>query len=81
MYPNVIDEFETLDLVCRGRSIARYGDGEFNLVRGGNCVSQRLVPGVRAELERILRWKDPELLVAIPRLDERSPKNKNWAKL
>lgn len=80
-YPSVVDEFETLDLVTKGRSIARYGDGEFNLVRGGNCVSQKLVPGVRAELERILRWKNPQLLVAIPRLDARSPKNANWLKL
>lgn len=80
-YPAVIDEFDTLELICQGRSIARYGDGEFNLVRGGNCVSQRLTPGIRPELERILRWKNPSLLVAIPRLDRRSPKNVNWAKL
>lgn len=79
-YPDVIDEFETLDLVLAGKSIARYGDGEFNLVRGGNCVSQRSVPAIRAELTAILQWSRPNLLVAVPRIDERSPKNVNWVK-
>jgi hypothetical protein len=77
-YPVVKDEFETLDLVLAGKSIARYGDGEYNLVRGGNCVSQRRAPGVAGELQRILKSEDPRLLVAIPRLDPRSPKNANW---
>lgn len=80
VYPGVIDEFETLDLVASGKSIARYGDGEFNLVRGGNCVSQRKTPGIQVELQNILKSKDENLLVAIPRLDPRSPKNVNWVK-
>jgi len=79
-YPNVVDEFDTLNRVCAGASIARYGDGEFNLVRGGNCVSQRKAPGVQVELQNILKSNDPNLLVAIPRLDPRSPKNVNWDK-
>lgn len=79
-YPAVVDEFDTLELICQGRSIARFGDGEFNLVRGGNCVSQRRVPGIKDELRAILLSRDPECLVGIPRIDERSPKNKNWVK-
>ena len=79
-YPQVVDEWETLGLVMRGRSIARFGDGEFNLVRGGNCVSQRKVPGIQIELQNILKSHDQNLLVAIPRLDPRSPKNVNWVK-
>jgi hypothetical protein len=77
-YPAVADEFQTLDLVCAGKSIARYGDGEFNLVRGGNCVSQRAVPGIAEELRNILIQYIANLLVAIPRLDPRSPKDVNW---
>lgn len=80
MYPEVADEFETLRLVLEGNSIARYGDGEFNLVRGGNCVSQRKVPGISDELRMILRTPPKGLLVGIPRLDPRSPKNGNWRK-
>lgn len=80
-YPPVLDEFETLKQVSVGRSIARYGDGEFNLVRGGNCVSQRRAPGIQVELQNILRSNNPQLLVGIPRLDARSPKNVNWTKL
>ena len=79
-YPQVVDEFETLRLVLEGKSIARYGDGEFNLVRGGNCVSQRRVPGIRVELQQVLRWNKDNLLVAIPRLDLRSPKFSNWSR-
>jgi len=79
-YPKVVDEFDTLRQVIAGKSIARYGDGEFNLVRGGNCVSQRRVPGIQIELQNILKGNNPNLLVAIPRLDVRSPKNVNWMK-
>ena len=80
-YPDdVVGEWGTLLRVVDGKSIARYGDGEFNLVRGGNCVSQRMVPGIQVELQNILHSKDPNLLVAIPRLDKRSPKNVNWLK-
>ena len=79
-YPQVTGEYETLACVLSGMSIARYGDGEFNLVRGGNCVSQRRVPGIQTELQNILKSHDKRLLVAIPRLDPRSPKNVNWVK-
>jgi Glycosyltransferase GT-D fold len=79
-YPDVVGEWETLLQVLDGKSIARYGDGEFNLVRGGNCVSQRKVPGIQTELQNILKGKNKDLLVAIPRLDKRSPKNVNWVK-
>lgn len=77
-YPDVVDEWGTLLAVLDGKSIARYGDGEFNLVRGGNCVSQRMAPGIQIELQNILKSNHRDLLVAIPRLDKRSPKNVNW---
>ena len=80
VYPSVRDEFETLACVLDGKSVARFGDGEFNLVRGGNCVSQRMVPGIQIELQNILKSSDSNLLVGIPRLDSRSPKNVNWLK-
>jgi hypothetical protein len=79
-YPQVVDEFDTLALVLEGKSIARFGDGEFNLVRGGNCISQRKYPGLQLELQNVLKSSDDNLLVAIPRLDKRSPKIANWTK-
>ena len=79
-YPDVVEEWATLLKVLDGKSIARYGDGEFNLVRGGNCVSQKRWPGLQTELQNILHSKDDNLLVAIPRIDRRSPKNVNWVK-
>lgn len=79
-YPQVVDEFDTLALVLEGKSIARFGDGEFNLARGGNCISQRKYPGLQLELQNILKSNDPNLLVGIPRLDKRSPKIANWTK-
>lgn len=80
-YPAVVDEFETLELVCAGKSIGRFGDGEFNLARGGNCVSQVGNHEIREELMQVLHGGDKNCIVGIPRLDPRSPKDVNWSKL
>lgn len=80
MYPNVKGEEETLDQVLAGKSIARYGDGEFNLVRGGNCVSQIADEAMQAELRAILKAPHKDCIVGIPCLDHRGPKFKNWSK-
>lgn len=80
-YPEVVDEFETLRLVAGGKSIARFGDGEFNLARGGNCVSQVGSKEIRNELRDVLNTDSKECLIGIPRLDKRGPKNVNWSKL
>lgn len=80
-YPEVVDEFNTLDLICGGASIARFGDGEFNLARGGNCVSQIGDMVIREELLGLLHHNGKECLIGIPRLDPRGPKDGNWRKL
>lgn len=77
-YPDVVDEWETLNLVMEGKSIARYGDGEFKLIEGKPCVSQKADPRLAEEMRGILFCGDKRLLVAIPRLDERNPKNRAW---
>jgi hypothetical protein len=79
-YPTILDEFETLAEVLRGRSIARYGDGEFNLVRGGNCVSQVHNKRISEELRQILVEPHPNCLVGIPNMSEVGPKARNWRK-
>jgi hypothetical protein len=78
-YPAVRSEEETLREVIAGRSLARYGDGEFRLVSGSDCVSQVTGKELAAELALILKVPG-ECLVGIPRLDKRSPKITNWKK-
>jgi hypothetical protein len=80
-YPRVRDEHETLKEVLAGRSIARYGDGEFKIVRGLGCVSQVADRHLKEELANVLLSppSDP-CLRAIPRLDPQLAKNKNWSR-
>lgn len=83
-YPHVLSEEQTLDNVIRGASIGRYGDGEMNIARGGNCVSQVRDPGLAQELKLILggtiNKHATNFIVGIPNLDARSPKILNWKK-
>jgi hypothetical protein len=79
-YPVVNDEIKTLDAVLSGKSIARYGDGEFNLVKGGNCVSQVSDPKIREELARILITPKKSCLVGVPNMNAVGPKTPNWNK-
>lgn len=77
-YPQVAGEFETLEAVLAGASIARYGDGEFNLARGGSCVSQVPIPALALELQQILIAKHKECLIGIPTMDPAGPKYRQW---
>lgn len=79
-YPKVIGEIETLDLMLQGHSIARFGDGEFSLARGGNCVSQKADPNLAAELQRVLTEKNKSCLIGIPTMDPKGPKWDRWSK-
>lgn len=79
-YPSVRSEEETLAMVLAGRSIARYGDGEFKIAAGNGCVSQIPDKGLTTELREILVKGNPRCIVGIPRLDPRSPKIENWRK-
>lgn len=84
-YPHVLSEEETLRRVLAGASIARFGDGEMNLVRGGNCVSQVFDYCLAQELRLILggtlhKHAPSSFIVGIPTLDTRSPKILNWMK-
>src|SRR5690606_4833970 len=79
MLPHVLNEDATLAAIERGMSIARYGDGEMNLMRGRKCVSQVHTPALQAELLEILRAPVPNLLVGVPRLCD-GPKDHLWVK-
>jgi len=73
---SVKDEFETLDAVLAGKSIARYGDGELNNLEGKKCVPQLMVPGLAEELREIMVSKNEQCIVGIPYVDARMPPEK-----
>jgi hypothetical protein len=80
-YPKVVDENTTLDQVISGKSLTRYGDGEFRLAMGGaKNVSQVNDPKLRQELTDILVTRQKFCLIAIPDMNPESPKWWFWKK-
>lgn len=80
-YPKVVDEDTTLNLVLAGKSITRYGDGEFRLAMGGKRnVSQMNDPKLMQELQDILVTPQKFCLVGIPDMNPESPKWWFWKK-
>ncbi len=78
-YPRVVDEFTTIKLL-QTHSIARFGDGEIKLIRGGNCVSQKADKACGEELLKILIDESPVSLTGIMNLNNPSPKDWFWDK-
>lgn len=74
----IFSEMETLDQMLKGKSIARYGDGEFKIARGGAIKSQESNPAITQRLRDILADPNPPYLVGIPKCDKRGPKNDYW---
>lgn len=77
-WPCVIGELFTLQLVSEGRSIARFGDGEFNLCLGGLCITQTYTDHLAKRLRKILANPQGDCLVGIPR--QAGPKKEFWSK-
>jgi hypothetical protein len=71
-------ELETLQLVLKGHSIGRYGDGEFAHVRGKKNVSQIADPKLTRELKALLVDPPKGFIVGIPTMDPAGPKYRNW---
>lgn len=78
-YPKVIDEYATLRLMLLGRSIARFGDGEWRCAAGGGCTSQRADPKLAKELKAVLLEQGDGFIVGIPKV-EGCPRAESWAK-
>lgn len=69
MYPRVLSEFETIELLLKeGKSIARYGDGELKLCLGRKNVSQEYHPRLGKRLVEILKSNDEQCVIGIPHL-------------
>lgn len=76
-YPSVIGEQTTLRLVLDGRSLARYGDGEFRLCRNVGIPCQRFERSLAERLRGLLR-ESGECLVGIPNINSDTPKRAFW---
>ncbi len=79
-YPDVVGEFDTLRAVCAGKSLARYGDGEFKLAYGGSGIKSQIGhPMLAARLREILS-DSGDCLVGIPNIRSQTPKFSFWQK-
>jgi len=69
VYPKVKTKEETLsELVKSEKSIARYGDGEFNLIWGESLPFQDFSEKLQKRLQEILVSNNENLLVCIPHI-------------
>jgi hypothetical protein len=79
-YPRVLSEADTLTAVVGGRSLARYGDGEFKLCNDGSGIKSQVGhPELARRLRGILHDAGP-CLVGIPNIHSKTPKAAFWAK-
>lgn len=79
-YPAVVDEVETMQAVCSGASIARYGDGELKMCRhAASLKSQVHDRALQLRLRAILRSPGP-CLIGVPNLGRKGPKHAHWSK-
>ena len=60
---------ETIDALLHSeKSLVRFGDGEFAMMRGVNLVLQKSDAALTGKMQEILRNEDPELIVTIPEI-------------
>lgn len=78
-YPSVLSEDETLREVLAGRSLARYGDGEFKMCGGAGAKAQRADASLTKRLRAILQ-DSGSCLVGIPNARSETPKIELWTK-
>jgi len=80
---SVVDERATLDALRERRaSLARYGDGELEIMIGRDISCQEYDPKLAQRLRAILRVPTPEFLVGIPNFPvlqiKRSGRKRTW---
>jgi Glycosyltransferase GT-D fold len=79
-YPTVLDEFQTMQRVRDGASLARYGDGEAKLAAGAGYSRQKGGGRIAAELRAVLNSPAPGCLVGLPTMNPEGPKYANWTR-
>ncbi len=79
-FPKCLSEAETLERAIAGQNLARFGDGEFSIARGGHCVSQKGDKSLAKELRDILEKAPSGCLPCLPDPYGGTPKKANWQK-
>lgn len=79
----VVDERETLRVLCdRRASLARYGDGELEIIIGRDIHFQEYDPRLARRLREVLRATSAKFLVGIPNFDalqiKTAARKRNW---
>ena len=67
--PNILDSAKTLEYIINNKiSLSRFGDGEFSLINGEDCIFQKHSPELQNKLKEILSSNLDTHKVAIPHL-------------
>lgn len=77
-WPRVFSEFRTMREVLAGKSLARFGDGEFKIALGAGYSREPANAELTAELAAILSTPDPRCLIGIPTMAKKGPKYLGW---
>jgi Glycosyltransferase GT-D fold len=78
-YPPVAGEFETVAKICKGRSIARFGDGEVKMMEKHVYTRELVpVPALAREMKAIAQRPHRDCLIGIPTMDPAGDKYANW---
>lgn len=66
--PKILNQFESVEAILNSnKSVARFGDGEFNLILGNSIGFQEYDPELSRRLREILMTKDEGMLIGISR--------------
>jgi len=64
--PQVKNINKTIDLILKGNSITRFGDGEFRLINGFSIPYQKYDKNLQKKLKQIFQEKVNKLLIGLP---------------
>lgn len=79
-YPKVVGEFDTIAEILKGKSIARFGDGELKIMECRAYVREEANFDLAEEARRVLWEPHRDCLVGIPTMDPNGPKYPNWSR-
>ena len=77
-WPICLDEPSTVRAILKGKSVARFGDGEFKIALGEGTATHKPDPALAAELRQILVDPPDGLLPCIPTMDPRDLHYEGW---
>lgn len=78
MYPHVLGEFETVERLLKGKSIARFGDGELKILGGAGYSREPRNGRLTAEMRMLVASPAADCMIGIPTMNPAGPKYANW---